>query len=358
MYSFKELGRYGRLLIAPNNFLGVLSILLVIFFAFWPNLFVLNRNEINVKSYEKIKKQLSPEAIDFLEMYKNEQIDDLKEFAKSIPGIITIEERNRIIDLVKNRPDYPGVSQFLISASFIVLIIFFVARELTAGRKFRIAQSINYLHSSIHIIRDNWDLMFPLEGFSRNVDDKMMRKNMIISLDYFEDFFSVVTGSPCRACIKVISPDKQVADMDDLVVKTFVRSSFAKSSHSRNDTKNDKIISNSDFCALAIHKERYWYIKDVDKERGYSNSHINIALTKSPSKQLGYKSTFTWPIRRHIDDGEFELFGFLCLDSKTSDVFDPRYDFDCGALVADFYYFLISIYINVLSANNNGAESD
>ena len=354
MYSWKELRIYGRQLIAPNNLLGVLSVILVIFFAFWPSIFVLNCNEINIKSYEKIKKQLSPSAIDFIEMYKNEPLDDFKEFTKSIPRNISIEERNRIIDLVKNKPDYLGVSQFLISLLLVILLISIVIRELSASRKFRIAQSISYLHTSIHIIRDNWDAMFPMEGKIRMVNDQMIRKYIVQSLDQFEDFFSVVTGAPCRACIKVISPDDQVTSMDDLAVKTFARTSFAKSNKPSHDGSNDKIINNTDFYALAMHRERYWYIKNVDKERGYSNSHINITSTKSLSKQLGYKSTFTWPIRRLVDNGEFELFGFLCLDSKTSNVFDPRYDFDCGALIADFYYFLLSIYINILSADNNG----
>ena len=65
---------------------------------------------------------------------------------------------------------------------------------------------------------------------------------------------------------------------------------------------------------------------------------------------MGYNTTFTWPIRKvkHDQSGnedKLEIYGFLCVDSKVSGVFNEKYDFESGALIADFYYFLLRAYV-------------
>lgn len=68
---------------------------------------------------------------------------------------------------------------------------------------------------------------------------------------------------------------------------------------------------------------------------------------------LPYRSTMVWPIRKITGpeekrEGQLfhkqDLLGFLCVDSYARKVFDPRYDFDFGALVADNFYMLFGAY--------------
>ena len=113
------------------------------------------------------------------------------------------------------------------------------------------------------------------------------------------------------------------------------------------DKKQDFVYNNSDYKALIGSNNRYWCVGDVDSEPNYENSHVDNTSRVKKSKQLGYKSSFTWPIRKVQENGSLKLYGFLCIDSNVTKAFHERYDFDCGALVADFYYFLLRAYFKI-----------
>lgn len=118
----------------------------------------------------------------------------------------------------------------------------------------------------------------------------------------------------------------------------------------------------SEFYELVEKKERCWHVKNVDIEKNYHNSHLEINSKKKRSAQLGYNTTFTWPIRKFKqgqtgNEEELEIYGFLCVDSKVSGVFKEKYDFDSGALIADFYYFLLRAYV-LISASKLEEQSE
>jgi hypothetical protein len=177
------------------------------------------------------------------------------------------------------------------------------------------------------------------------LDKESAKEYIQKSIDDFEKFLSVVTGTPCRVCIKIIS------DIKTLQVKTFSRSSFSVNVKCNSDIGEDFVYNNSDFKALFEKKERYWYVNNVDTATNYINSHVDSTSNEKKSKQLGYKTSFTWPIRKisyyNDDNGELNIYGFLCADSKVSNVFMEKYDFDSGALIADFYYFLLKKYFDI-----------
>lgn len=327
-----------------GTYIGVLSLLLAFILAFWPNLLKIEMYCINVNSFNHIKGQLSSESVKFIEPYLKEPINDIKVFYKSIPESISNSERGLLIDLVQNEYDFSSVNSFLVMVFMFVVAIVFVYREFSGGRKYRIAHSIAYLHNAIHVIRDNWQKIFPEIGGKKTLDKDSAKEYIQKSLDEFERYFSTITGSPCRTCIKTI------VDFEPLKVETFARSSSSVCLPIKRDTDNDNVENNSEFYELVVNKERYWHVKNIDTEKNYHNSHLEINSPKKKSSQLGYNMTFTWPIRKlkqseSGNEDEFEIYGFLCADSKVSGVFKEKYDFESGALIADFYYFLLRAYV-------------
>lgn len=338
-----------------GTIIGLCSLLLGAILAFWPNLLRTDNTVINLEKYECIKSQLSPEATTFLIPYLNKSIPDLKFFYKSIPASISQKETNLLVDLIHSEHDYTSINHFLLLIILFLLLAGFIYREFTSGRKYRIAHSISYLHNAIHIIRDNWQKIFPERNGKKDLDKENAKEYIQKSLGEFENFFSTVTGSPCRTCIKAI------VGFSPLKVETFARSTSSACLTANEDTDNDKVDNNSEFYELVANRERFWHVEDVDSEKNYQNSHLEINSKKKKSKQLGYKTTFTWPIRKikhgqSGNDDELEIYGFLCVDSKVSGVFKERYDFDSGALIADFYYFLLRVYV-LISANKLEEQS-
>lgn len=332
-----------------GTIIGLCSLLLAVILAFWPNLLKTDDNAINLENYECVKSQLSPEAATFLTPYLNKSIPDLKFFYKSIPASISQKETNLLVDLIHSKHDYISINHFLLLIILFLLLAGFIYREFTSGRKYRIAHSISYLHNAIHIIRDSWQKIFPERDGKKDLDKENAKEYIQKSLDEFEKFFSTVTGSPCRTCIKTI------VDFSTLKVETFARSTSSTRISVNKDTADDNVNNNSEFYELLANKKRFWHVDDVDSEKNYQNSHLEINSKKKKSKQLGYKTTFTWPIRKikhglSGNDDKLEIYGFLCVDSKVSGVFKERYDFDSGALIADFYYFLLCAYV-LISAN-------
>ena len=156
------------------------------------------------------------------------------------------------------------------------------------------------------------------------------------SLDQVERYFSLVTGAPCRACIKtIISNQEKIkpitpgdTDHNKLIVRTFARS--LNSNKTNEDTKNDTVENNTKFRFIYLTSEPYCLIGNIDDETHYLNSHLDTTITKKRSSQLGYKSTLTFAIRTKINnssgENKFDLWGFLCIDTKTSNVFSKRWD--------------------------------
>ncbi len=345
---------FCNLKIFHSNFgiyIGICSLILGLILAFWPNLLKIESSIIDLKSYECVKSQLSADSIKFIAPYLNSTIQDVKLFYKSIPPALSQGEKIVLIDLVADKYNFLSINKFILLLFISFLSTGFIYREFSGGRKYRIAHSLAYLHNSIHVIRDNWQKIFPETNGSKGIDKDNAKEYIQKSLNEFERYFSTVTGAPCRACIKTIV---DISDISSLKVKTFARSSSSLCLPIAADNENDEVKNNSDFYELVANRERYWYVKNVDCEKNYQNSHLSINSPKKKSSQLGYSTTFTWPIRKlkqgqSGDKDDLEIFGFLCVDSKVSGVFNEKYDFDSGALIADFYYFLLRAYVLISS---------
>lgn len=337
------------------TFIGIFSFIFAILIAAWPNIFNIEKNIIDKAGYASAKQNLSSDSINYLSSFKDGVIPDIKLYIKSIPSTISQNEKNIIIDLIKNPYDYSSLNNTIVLVILILSLGSFFYREVVGGRKYRIAHSIKNLHKSIHIIRDNWQEIFPESDGKKDLSIDNAKKYIQLSIDEFEKYISIVSGTPCRVCIKVI------IDFNSLQVETFARSSSSLCINTNKDSSNDTIENNTDFKALFSSKHRFWHVPNVDTATNYQNSHLNITSHEKKSKQLGYKTSFTWPIRKVLpkttsSEDDIEIYGFLCVDSRVSNIFSEQYDFDSGALVADFYYFLLRAYFII--ANQKVKEAD
>ena len=123
-----------------------------------------------------------------------------------------------------------------------------------------------------------------------------------------------------------------------------------------NDKADETVKNNSDFGIINDKDHNFCLYNNIDKDPSYCNSHLDpVQRDVKPSKQLGYKSTLTLPIRKveTVDNGKpkYSYLGFLCIDSKHSKVFDERLDVYNGLIVADFYYLFINKYIELIKRN-------
>ena len=337
------------------TFIGILSLIFAILIAALPNIFNIEKNVIDEEGFLSVKSSLSPESISYLTSCKNGVISDVKLYIKSIPSTISPNERSIIIDLIKTPYDYSSLNSTILLVMLILSIVSFFYRETVGGRKYRIAHSVKNLHKSIHIIRDNWQEIFPEKDGKKDLDIDKAKKYIQSSLDEFEKYISIVSGTPCRVCIKVI------VDLSSLKVETFARSSSSLCIAINQDSTNDTIENNTDYKALFSARHRYWHVPNVDTATNYQNSHLNITSREKKSKLLGYKTSFTWPIRKALPkpnggEDDIEIYGFLCADSRVANIFSEQYDFDSGALVADFYYFLMRAYFIIASQKLKEAE--
>ena len=84
---------------------------------------------------------------------------------------------------------------------------------------------------------------------------------------------------------------------------------------------------------------------------GYKNSHYESE--KLQSGKMDYASTIVWPIRKKIEDKPDDLLGFLCVDSKSRNVFEERYDVEIGAAYSDVLYTLLQPILTPKINNEN-----
>jgi hypothetical protein len=194
-------------------------------------------------------------------------------------------------------------------------------------------------------------------------------------LDRFAAVFSVVTGTRCRAAIKLIEQDKKTKKY---FVYTLSRDQDSnrlcrEMDKQRCDSRSDLVENNYDFKTLVNHYSpttRCFICNDLTIKKDYYSSSCEVYekrtgsldffekigyLLKKEKWVLPYKSTIVWPIQQREEDLPFVentiCIGFLTIDSESRGVFEERWDFEVGATVADALFHTIknfSMLENVL----------
>jgi hypothetical protein len=190
------------------------------------------------------------------------------------------------------------------------------------------------------------------------MNEAQLISNLERILGDIANVFTMVTRTHCRACIKVLvaapnTPPEMFRDrkllLHHLMVRTYARD--PASATIQFDESADYVEMNTDFTQVFKNpKQRYFFSNDLKKDllaNQYKNSHIpdNYEI-KSKPWPLDYSSTMVWPIQKMMySDGEPTpaVFGFLCVDSRSRNVFKEAYDFHLGAAIADALYTYTSV---------------
>lgn len=234
---------------------------------------------------------------------------------------------------------------YVFGAYIFFLAVFLTWREIVFSRKARYAEATRNIHACIHSIRDAY----------ASVDSKDEDKTIDSigkTLRSLSEAFSLITGAHCRACIKTIVAKTSHNNKTEFFTETLARSN---NSHINRNEEPAAISENTDFDILFTTDERYYLCNDLTKEPLYRNSNwpkINTERSEFIRKrEYKYITTVVWPIRSEPtgDNKIPQIIGFLCIDSRTRNIFDSRYDIDQGAIVADALYYLLFKYRNELS---------
>ena len=176
--------------------------------------------------------------------------------------------------------------------------------------------------------------------------------------------FTAITGSKCRASIKLISlvssaQGKANRDVTprDWQVTTLCRSD----AHHREPMREheDLVQENTDFKAIFVDAASYYFNNNLVaayKKGEYENSHWSMnAVTRGT---IDYRSAIVWPIT-HGDlsaqaaDAPVVL-GFLCIDSADTDVFRASHDVPLGAAFAHALHLAVLTYREQKPSNTDG----
>jgi hypothetical protein len=238
-----------------------------------------------------------------------------------------------LIGLMTSLPFFASTTKEVIYAVSLVLLCVggFVSTQaynFRLGRKARHAEIISHIREAVRLIVEE-----TAHGGKHGLDEK--KATLARAIDEFARAFSILSGSPCRSCVKVVVRNSRKADTLD--VSTFCRNSEEQEAGSAHPIKH-----NTDFNDLYQSPSQKWFFgNDLPAlaARGpYGNTNAGW--------RTKYLSTVVWPIRRLTNNpqGEPILLGFLCVDCMRTHAFSEEFDYPLGAIVTDALYpFLASL---------------
>lgn len=175
------------------------------------------------------------------------------------------------------------------------------------------------------------------------------------SLRRLAEAFTLITGTQCRACIKVIQAPSTSPAGDDILVSTLCRGNedVGAPRHAP-----DRVGDNTDFRQIFADNRSHFFSNNLpgDLSRGYKNSHWNERDIQDGT--VDYRATIVWPIERgpisRLDhDVPREIIGFLCVDTQSTGVFLESYDVALGASFAQALYLALHRLRELVTPNDS-----
>lgn len=212
-------------------------------------------------------------------------------------------------------------------------------------RDIRFAKALPAAHQAHHLLRN--------ASYARYIE-QVPRKDWVDEVRgataAMASAFSVATTAACHVTVKLVrNPNGgdggEAASPNGWVVDTLCRSE-PRSFSRRDELDADKVGDNTDFKELfsADPEKRCFHHNDLlnTGDLVYRNSHWPDRPT---AKNVGYRSTMVWPIRKVVNEGadpndldkplDIVVVGFLTVDSKETGIFDYSRHFEMGAAFAD-----------------------
>lgn len=196
------------------------------------------------------------------------------------------------------------------------------------------------VHRAHHLLRD-------ASYAAMHDEPTSAAERLAASLAEMANAFSNVTGSTCRASIKLLELAADAPDEIDplrkpeyLYVSTLCRHDHTNPPSTRGP---DPLEGNTDFMQvwdIDTPGTCFWS-NDLDLVDPYENTHRRNV----PRSKWAYNATMVWPIQKAeigtpdgTDEIGFDMLGFFCVDSLERDVFRYDNDFHLGAGYADALY--------------------
>lgn len=257
-----------------------------------------------------------------------------------------------------------NIATWTICVMFSLFLLWSVYREYKIARKEKYANISNILQSISMRVQD---LSFYL---LRSIDDRgnspeelivTVTERLGVILDDVVGLFSMLTGTHCRAAIKVVNSDGSRVWAHALTRDQRSAQQNAQSDKDRNNRQYDIIGDNEDFDLLFDPKrdDRGYYFNNNLSARPYRSTSISYRREQAgshawnPSDEekwvLDYRSAIVWPIRRLPNrSGEERLcYGFLAVDSESRNVFERRWDTSIGASIAHQLFIPLFLYFEL-----------
>lgn len=173
------------------------------------------------------------------------------------------------------------------------------------------------------------------------------------SLRWLAESFTLITGSQCRACIKLIQAPADVASNHDFLVSTLCRDNEGAGPPRHSP---DRIGDNTDFRQILAENSAAFFSNDLESmlAQGYRNSHWTDEVIRN--KSFDYLATIVWPIEQGAtspyDKAEQrEIIGFLCIDTLTKGAFVKTYDEALGASFSRALYLALHRFRAIISSS-------
>lgn len=180
------------------------------------------------------------------------------------------------------------------------------------------------------------------------------------SLDDICRIYQEYTYQDVSACIKYIGGFEEV-DRETATIETFVRSKTTDTKRSENDNNNDQPIyirDNTDFYSIlspnSTNKKAYFYQRNLVKYAEDARKNGDSYNNTTKNWEEYYKATIVVPIsianKRLFFNSKnncYNVIGFLCIDSLSTDAFlerDERYNIDIAQAFAAEMYVILNQY--------------
>lgn len=274
-----------------------------------------------------------------------------------------------------------------VSAAYpLLLTAWVIFREVDLARRRRYGPSLKELRASF---RTHQELCTILHDHEKRPTisaqefamlQEQLTDKLTSILTSFAQMFTIITGVPCRSCVKII-PAEQLSNtnipLEDVIVVTMARDRESQEQNldadrDRYEKRVDKIVSNTDFEVLynpTIPDRGYYYCSSIPRESKsgrYRNSSIQYRrsqysgydLYEDDRYLLPYRSSITWPIRNRSPSRERTIFiGFLSVDAPSRRVFDPRWDNPLGGALASALFETIYRYSELVRRYGTGTPA-
>lgn len=241
------------------------------------------------------------------------------------------------------------------------------AKKVTTSGYFSLSR--NFRNSYFEIMSLQKQGKLTVELLTEKVE-KFLQK----ALDDICQIYKEFTYQDVSACIKYIdnvgSDDRETA-----TIKTFVRSSNTDAKRSENDNNNDAVIcvkDNTDFYSIlspnSSNKKSYFYQRDLVRYEKDAEKNGDSYNNSTKNWQKYYRATIVVPVsiankRIFFTDKShcYNVIGFLCIDSLSTDAFlerDERYNIDIAQAFAAEMYVLLNQYKHYLHKLTEKVEKE